>query len=301
MRCAGYQGAASILTRALTHFAETSGMRADVVPDVTATGETARALFDGLEAGTRDTGYMASGYLTERVPALGILDLPFAVTDRARAHAAWDGAVGQALALAVREETGLQVLGIWDNGFRHVSTARTDLRAPADCAGLRIRTLDNAIYRDTLAALGFTPVITDVAELVASVREGRVDAQENPLTNLLTFGLDAWHRHVALTGHIHGAVLHVANGRWWDALATDDRARLADAAAAATALQRRLADEADRHALRLLRERGVQVRESREVDLAAFRSATAPVFDAVLRTVPKDLADRYLAEINYYR
>ena len=49
---------------------------------------------------------------------------------------------------AIRDEiagaTGFRVLGFWDNGFRHISNARRPIRTPADCAGLRIRTVNNA-------------------------------------------------------------------------------------------------------------------------------------------------------------
>ena len=169
-RLAGYQGGASILTRALRHFgAQADGQAGlppcDIEADVTATGESARALFDSVQAGQRQVCYLASGYLTAQVPELTLLDLPFRVQDRATALHTLDGAAGRTLAAAVAERTGLQVLGFWDNGFRHLSNRLRPVRTPADCAGLRVRTLDSADYRDTMAALGIPPHITDVPAL----------------------------------------------------------------------------------------------------------------------------------------
>ena len=281
IRMAGYQGDASVLTAALRALAAQlggAGFAPAVEDDVTAGGRTARALFDATEAGTAEQlCYLASGYLTARVPALGALDLPYAAPSRARLFAALDGAAGEAIAGAVKAATGLEVLGFWDNGLRHVSNARRPIRTPADCAGLVIRTLDNALYQEALAAMGFRPVVTDVARLRAAVASGEVDAQENPLTNLLGFGLHRHHRFVSLTGHIQGVVLLVANGAWHGGLGAAAQAALRDAAHAATVLQRRLAAEEDARALAALEADGVQVLGPEAVDLDAFRAACAPV------------------------
>ena len=181
---AGYQGETSILTaslRVLAQGLETAGWdgAVELMPDVTRTGERAAELFASLEGGSRHLGYMASGYLSHRVPELDVLNLPFAVADRAQALAALDGAAGQLLRQAVERATGLRVLAFWDNGFRHVSNALRPLRTPADCQGLVIRTLDSAAYREALAALGFQPMTTDVKDLVRVVEQAiKLTAQD---------------------------------------------------------------------------------------------------------------------------
>lgn len=285
---AGYQGADSVLTAGLRHLAAALG--AAMEDDVTAAGGTARGLFDAVEAGTGPPlCYLASGYLTARVPGLGVLDLPYAAPDRARLFAALDGAAGARLRSEVAARTGLVVLGFWDNGLRHLSNARRAIRAPADCAGLVIRTLDNATYQAALAAMGFRPVVTDVAGLRAAVASGAVDAQENPLTNLVGFGLHAHHRHVSLTGHIQGVVLLVANAGWHAALAPGVRAALDEAAWAATALQRGLAVAADATALATLHAAAVAVIAPDALDLPAFRAACAPVAAAAAATLDPGL------------
>ena len=40
-------------------------------------------------------GYQSSSYLTDRIPALGVVDLPFLFSDQAKARGAMDGALGQ--------------------------------------------------------------------------------------------------------------------------------------------------------------------------------------------------------------
>ena len=296
---AGYQGEASILTaslRALAQGLEAAGWDGPVelVPDVTQAGERAAELFASLEAGSRQVGYMASGYLSHRVPELDVLDLPFAVAERTQALSALDGAAGQLLRQAVERATGLRVLAFWDNGFRHVSNAVRPLRTPADCQGLVIRTLDSAAYREALAALGFEPMTTDVKDLVRVVETGTVQAQENPLTNLLTFSLWRHHPHVSLTGHFFGLLLLVCPRAWHEALDDRQRRALDAAVAAATSTQRALAQHQDETALTALRAHGVQVLPPQELDMAALRAATSAVSQALRARLPTELLQAYL-------
>jgi TRAP-type C4-dicarboxylate transport system substrate-binding protein len=266
----------------------------DLVPDVTQTGERAAELFASLEGGSRQLGYMASGYLSHRVPALDVLDLPFAVADRAQALAALDGAAGQLLRRAVERATDLRVLAFWDNGFRHVSNALRPLRTPADCEGLVIRTLDSAAYRDALAALGFQPMTTDVKDLVRVVESGTVQAQENPLTNLLTFALWRHHPHVSLTGHFFGLLLLVCPRAWHEALDAAQLEALDAAVAEATRQQRAMARGQDDAALTALRGHGVQVLLPQDLDLPAMRAATAHASQRLRAGLPNELVQAYL-------
>jgi len=50
-----------------------------------------------VESGVLTLGYQSSSYLTERVPDLGIADLPFLFPDTAAARTAMDGALGRLL------------------------------------------------------------------------------------------------------------------------------------------------------------------------------------------------------------
>ena len=87
-------------------------------------------LFDLVEAGEMFMCYFSSSYLGDRVPELNVLETPFLFTDLAAAHRALDGELGQALARAVRARTGFEVLGFWDNGFRHMTNRLRPIRAP---------------------------------------------------------------------------------------------------------------------------------------------------------------------------
>lgn len=298
MRLAGYQGETSILTAALRHLAGAlrsagAGLVTELEIDVTRSGERATDLLASIEEGQRQLAYLTSGYLSARVPELAVLDLPFSVADRAEALRSLDGEAGALLREAVARRTGLHVLGFWDNGFRHVSNAVRPLRTLADCEGLVIRTVDSEPHRALLNALGFRAVSTDVKDLVHAVQTGAVDAQENPLTNLLGFELWRQHRHVSLTGHLFGVLLVLCPRAWFDSLSPRRRGAVQRAVSEATALQRQLAASEDETALGRLRQHGVQVLAADQIDRDAMAAAAATVSARQRQALPAPLLRAY--------
>jgi TRAP-type transport system periplasmic protein len=299
IRLSGYQGAASVHTRGLHHLfggLASLDLRPEVTDNVTSTGMAAKALFDAVEREDAHICYMASGYLTARVPALAVLDLPMAAPERLRAHEALDGSAGRILKDHIEQASDFFVLGFWDNGVRHITNRVRPIRSVSDCSGLVIRTLDNTLYQDALRAFGFQPVVTDVRDLVDAVASGRVDAQENPIANTLSFGLHTHHRHLSLTGHIAGVALLLCRSAWFHALPAEIAAGIEAAAARSTQAQRAWAIEEDRIGLERFRASGVEVVERGELDLGSFKSAAMPILKEALSRLDPELVKAYFGD-----
>ncbi|HEY7579657.1 MAG TPA: TRAP transporter substrate-binding protein [Acetobacteraceae bacterium] len=276
---AGYQPARSVHTRALhalrhavTRYAG-HNLSIVVTDSIVAAGHKAAELLSMVARGEIDGCYFASSYLATNIPALRIFDRPFEAGSRPEVFARLDSGAGAVLAGAVAVATPYRVLGWWDNGIRHVSNAVRPIRTPADCAGLRLRTLDNAQHQAAFRRLGFEPVFIDVADLPRAVADRTVDAQENPLTNMINFGLHAQHGYVSLTGHLLGVAPLLVNRARYDALPRELRQALAAAATESVAAQRKLAVAEDAACLKLLANVGVAVLGPDEIDQKGFRTA----------------------------
>ncbi len=292
LRCAGYQGEPSVHTRGLRALAAALGDGFDIAitPNVTEQGHKAADLLALVERGDLELCYFNASYLAERVPALQALDLPFTVTDRVRAYRLLDGALGARLTDAVERATGYRVLGYWDNGFRHLTNRVRPIRRVADCRGLRLRTVGSALHHEIFGALGFVPVPVDVKDLPQAVASGHVDAQENPLTNTVNFGLHKHHRHVSLTAHFFGVALLLAHRPWFDALPAAAGDRLRAAAAQATAAQRGFATAEDDVCLERLIADDCAIVGPKAIDVAGFSAAVEPVRRRVLAGLDRDVA-----------
>ncbi len=280
VRFGGYQGEGSILTRALRRLAASleavpgAGWQAEVVRDVTEQGAQAVDLLAMVEQGRVEILLFRLGLSRGARAGARQLRCALPALDRARLYAELDGgALGTRLAGDLAQLTGYKLLAYWDNGVRHITNRLRPIRHPDDCRGLRIRTLDNATYQRVFADIGFTPLVIDVKDLAKAVASHAVDAQENPLTNTVNFGLHGTHKHLSLTAHFHGVALLLANRAWFEALAPAVQAGVLAASADATAAQRQWAIDEDALCLERLKAEGVAIVPAEEIDFAAFRAA----------------------------
>jgi TRAP-type transport system periplasmic protein len=283
IRMGGYQGARSVHTRAgrilAREFLERvgDGYRFEFCEDVTILGRRSTDLFGMVAGGELDLCYFASSYLTHDVTDLAVFDLPFWITSREEIYPKLCGALGRRLAEAIARDTVFVSLGFWDNGFRHLSNGMRPIRRPGDCRGLSIRTMNSAVHQATFRALGFVPRFIDVEDFAEAVRTGAVDAQENPLTNIVNFKVHETHRYLTMTGHFYGVTLVLGNRARIASWPKRARDALYAAVAVATEAQHRFAAEEDVARLADLAAAEVQVIGIDEFDRAAFVEATAEV------------------------
>lgn len=257
--------------------------------DIASLGAKANDLLKMVETGELDGCYFYSSYLAGRVPELGLFELPFQIADRARAYALLDGAVGKRIAQSVADKTGYRLLAFWDNGIRHISNRVRPIRRPEDCKGLRIRTAFNEQHKAVFGALGFEPVAIDVKDLPAAVKDGTVDAQENPLTNVMNYQVQAYHPYITLTGHLFGVSAVLVNAKAYVAWPEPVRDALAAGLVDATAAQRAYAAQEDLDCMARLTAEGTQIAELSAEERAAFADAVAHLVAAERAQFAPDL------------
>lgn len=237
-----------------------------------------------VEQGLLTLGYQSSSYLTDRVPELGIVDLPFVFRDKQTARAAMDGALGAALTRATEARVSYRVLGYFENGFRHISNRLRPVRAPADLKGMSIRVLPSEVHRRTFAALGADPRRLDLTEALQMIPAGTIDAQENPLANTVTYGIHKFHRFHTLTNHFYISrpiFLHRAAFDSWPAAL---QAAMREAVSSAVLFQRDLAIEEEVEAMAAIMAAGCEVVALNETEQNAFVSAVKAYREEALAT-----------------
>ena len=303
LKFGGYQGDKSVHTRGGRVLAEAlveeTGGAVTLAFDqsIVARGHKAADLLTMTESGELDGCYFSSSYLAKRVPELGLFDQHFVVPDRRRAYALLDGALGDQLRIEVAKATGYEVLGYWDNGLRHITSA-TPIKSVVDCKGLKLRTLANDDHQRVFRALGFDPQSIDVRDLPEAVKSGQVDAQENPLTNTLNFGIHDTHRHILLTQHLLGVALVLFNADRLAGLSPELHAGLKRAVDRATLAQRRFAEEDDAICGAELRAQGVEITELDDATREAFANTTRPEVEITRKNFSPELRALFDKELS---
>ena len=233
------------------------------------------AMVTALRTGALDMSANSQGAVANAVPEYAAYGMPFMFSTPAQAFKLLDGPLGQELAQKSADK-GMVVLGYWDNGIRHMSNSKRPINKVEDMKGLKMRTPPDAVLVDIMQALGAEAQQIKFAELYVALQQGVVDGQENPLVNIHASKLYEVQKHLALTSHMFQMTPFLMSKRTWDRLSDADRKAVTEAAAEATALQRKMSQEADDKLLDDLKAKGVQVTT---VDKAIFAKATSAVDD----------------------
>jgi tripartite ATP-independent transporter DctP family solute receptor len=254
-----------------------SGVTIDYVWNIMDRGHKAEDILTLVENGEITLGYQSSSYLTDRVPELGFVDLPFLFSSNAQARASMDGELGAYLVRKTEERVGYRILGWFENGFRHISNRLRPVHVPADLKGMRIRVLPSEIQRRTFELLGAVPMRMDLTEAIAMIKAGTLDAQENPLANTVTYGVHKFHKFHTLTYHFYisrPVFLHRASFDSWP----DNVKRAMQAAVTeAVVFQRKLAVEEHEQSRKIIEDAGCEIVELTSKEHDAFVAAVAPL------------------------
>ena len=249
----------------------------DYVWNIMDHGYKAEEILTLVENGEMTLGYQSSSYLTDRVPELGFVDLPFLFASNAQARAAMDGELGQHLVRKTEERIGYRILGWFENGFRHISNRLRPVHVPADLKAMKIRVLPSEIQRRTFELLGAIAMRMDLTEAIAMIKAGTLDAQENPLANTVTYGVHKFHKFHTLSYHFYISrpiFLHRAS---FDAWPDDFKRAMQSAVSEAVAFQRRLAVEEHDQSRKIIEEAGCEIVVLTPKEHAAFVAAVQPL------------------------
>jgi TRAP-type transport system periplasmic protein len=258
-------------------------------------GHKAEDILTLVENGEITLGYQSSSYLTDRVPELGFVDLPFLFSSNAQARAAMDGALGDFLARRTEERINYRILGWFENGFRHISNRLRPIHLPVDMKGMKIRVLPSEIHRRTFDLLGAVAMRMDLTEAIAMIKARTLDAQENPLANTVTYGVHKFHKFHTLSYHFYISrpiFLHRPSFEGWP---ESLRSAMQMAVNEAVAFQRKLAVEEHDESYKAIEAEGCEINALTAKEHEAFVAAVQPLLadarttygDVIFKMVPK--------------
>jgi tripartite ATP-independent transporter DctP family solute receptor len=242
-----------------------------------------------VESGVLTLGFQSSSYLTERVPDLGIADLPFLFQDTSSARAAMDGALGRLLVERIETGMDFRILGWFENGFRHVSNRHRPVRTPADLKGMTIRVLPSKVQERTFELLGAIPKIMDLTEAIAAVKAGALDAQENPFFNTVTYGVHNFHKFHTATNHFYLSRPIFLHRPSFDGWPREMRDEMRAAVQEAVGYQRELHVKEEEDAQVQIKKAGGEILELTPDQHKAFVAAVTPIYGEARKAYSREL------------
>ncbi|HKU86493.1 MAG TPA: TRAP transporter substrate-binding protein [Casimicrobiaceae bacterium] len=236
-----------------------------------------KEMIEQAQVGALQIARISVGAMGPVVDDLNVFNMPFIFRDEAHMRKVIDGPIGQDLLDRVSNAptSRLIVLGWMDAGTRNVYCDRP-ITKPSDLKGMKIRTMGNPIFVETMNAMGGNGVAMGFNELYQAMQTGVVDGAENNEPTVLAQNHYQVKKVYSLTGHLIIPEIFVFSKRTWETLSKDDQAMLRKHAREAQMEQRQLWDAMVRDAETKLKGFGVQFVKA---DKEAFYKATQPIRD----------------------
>jgi len=238
---------------------------------------TNKEVYELARLGASVIANVDSGYLSDYLPDVGILNGPYLLQDindyKKVVESAWYREQMDNL-----YEKGFKVIAL--NGYfgaRHIISAKP-IRNVDDFAGLQIRIPPNIIWVQTFRSLGANPTTLAWSEVYSGLAQGVVDAAEAPLGSIIGSRLYEHQKVLSTTGHFRPFVGMVMGRRYWEKLPEDIRSILLEEGESWGDVLTGLTVSAEQSQRYFIESQGVRIAE--DIDYASLREATRSVYSA---------------------
>ena len=237
----------------------------------------------GVADGAIDIYISTSGGAAGLFPYIQVLDLPYLMSDDRVAEDVLSGPFVKFLrdkALADSDDT-IRLMTIGNTGgWRNFANTRKRVEAPADLAGLKMRTVPADLPQEMARDLGAAPTPIAWPELFTSLQTGVVDGTANGITDIMSMKFpDAGLKYITLDGHSYmGAFWWMGEARFMS-LSDDQKRIVLDGFAALQQATFASPKRKEIKAYEDFKAEGGDVYVPTPEQKAVFKEAAAPLFD----------------------
>ena len=242
-----------------------------------------REVVQQVQEGLVDFMVSGTAIWSSVAPKLGLFDFPFMWRDWSHIHSVVDGSVGHEAGEYLASAVRMRPLAWGDSfGFRHVVTRSREITDTDQLAGLKIRTIQSAIYVKAIELMGASPTPMAFGEVYTSLQTGVIDGYEHDANTTLQQRFFEVAGYMARTAHIAGILGLWASTATFDRLPPDIRDALHRAALEAAVRQRAMGPKEEADATAQLTARGMKIHD---IDHRALQPAAERLWEAESRAL----------------
>jgi tripartite ATP-independent transporter DctP family solute receptor len=237
-------------------------------------------LLKKLKLGTVDLA-LPSTVMTSVAAEFGVFEMPYLVQDRGHAARIADKVIRPDLG-PIASKQGYKIIGVWENGYRHITNNKKPIVNPADLQGVKLRVPGGVWRVKMFQAYGSQPSPMELKEVFVALQTGVMDGQENPLTQIFSQKFQEVQKYLSMTGHVYTPAF-VTAGASWERLPADVRKILEDTAKAVEPDVLKLAEKLDNELVDKMKASGIAVNQANK---DAFVKASKAIYEEFAKQVP---------------
>jgi tripartite ATP-independent transporter DctP family solute receptor len=215
----------------------------------------------------------ATAKISVAMPSMQYADLAFLFPTQEDAYSLLDGKVGDML---LKDLNQIDLLGVtfWDGGYKNLTSNRP-LTKLQDFKDLKVRVMKSRIIMEQFSALNAKPITIDFHATKQALSDEVVDAQENPLSEIVTMGFYKVQSDITLSNHSYLPYVLTFSKKSFSKLPLDIQNILIQTAKKITPWERQQIKNEDNKSLNIIKKEGLNVHYLSAADKQDLKDATS--------------------------
>ncbi len=212
----------------------------------------------------------------------GVFEMPYLIVNRAHMKKVSENKQIQEQLFSGLPAKGIRVLGVWENGFRHITNNVRPIVKPDDLKGIKLRVPGGVWRVKMFKEYGANPSPMPLAEVYSALQSGVMDAQENPFSQIASAKFQEVQKFLSLSGHVYTPAYLVVAEESWTKLPKDTQNTLSKIAWEMGDVARSEGERLDKELMSKL----APPMKANEVDKDAFIKGSTTIYEEFGKEVP---------------
>ena len=228
----------------------------------------------GIKIGAPEM-FLPSTVMSTAEQKFGVFEMPYLIVSRAHMKKVADSKPVQSALFDGLPAKGMRILGVWENGFRHITNNVRPIVKPEDLKGIKLRVPGGVWRVKMFKDYGANPSPMPLAEVYPALQSGVMDAQENPFPQIASAKFHEVQKFLSLSGHVYTPAYLVMGEEAWAKLPKEAQGTLSKIAWDMGDFARSEGERLDKELMGKL----VPPMKANEVDKEAFIKGSATVYE----------------------
>jgi TRAP-type transport system periplasmic protein len=235
----------------------------------------------GIKVGAPEM-FLPSTIMSTAEQKFGVFEMPYIIVSRAHMKKVAENKQVQGALFEGLPAKGIRILGVWENGFRHITNNVRPITKPEDLKGIKLRVPGGVWRVKMFKAYGANPSPMPLAEVYSALQSGVMDAQENPFPQIASAKFQEVQKFLSLSGHVYTPAYLVVSEESWAKLPKDVQNTLSKIAWDMGDFARSEGERLDKELMSKI----APPMKANEVDKEAFIKESKVVYDDFGKEVP---------------
>jgi tripartite ATP-independent transporter DctP family solute receptor len=223
---------------------------------------------------------LPSSVMSSVADEFGVFEMPYIIKDRDHMRRV-QAELMDTFQAAVKAK-GYRIIGLFENGFRHITNNVRPISKPEDLAGIKLRTPKGAWRVKMFKLYGANPTPMAFSEVFTALQTNVIDGQENPYAQIASAKFQEVQKYLSITGHVYTPAYVLVSDSHYASLPEDVRAALEKCGAETQNFVYEHAAKLETELLDVIKAAGVAVNTA---DNEAFIAASKPIYDEFASSV----------------